>query len=297
MLGSYRLVPTAILSMCLTLLTLVLVACSATTDSKSTTSSPSSVSSPAEPPNEALQGELLVSAAASLTDAFGEAAAAFQAEHPNVIIRQNFAGSQQLAQQLGQGAPADVFVSANQRQMDIVIAAGRVVSGTPRTLVNNRLVVIFPADNPAGLQTLQDLTQPGLKLVLASPEVPVGGYSMDFLHKASATDNFGTTFSETVLSNVVSYEENVRTVLSKVVLGEADAGIVYTSDLAGTTADEVGSLEIPDDLNTIASYPIAVVADSKNPHAAQAYVDFLLTPAGQAILAAYGFVPADRSAP
>ena len=241
---------------------------------------------------ETLSGELVVFAAASLTDAFGEMATNFQAEHPESTIVYNFAGSQQLAQQLGQAAPADVFASANGAQMNVAIEAGRVVSGTQRTFVRNRLVVIYPVDNPAGITTLQDLAKPGLKLVLAAPEVPVGGYALAFLSKASATVEFGSAFSETVVSNVVSYEQNVRSVLSKVVLGEADAGIVYTSDVFGDAAAQVGQLEIPDALNTLASYPIAAIADSENPALAQAFVAFVLAPEGQAILADYGFIPA-----
>lgn len=240
--------------------------------------------------SEELSGELIVFAAASLTDVFGEIATDFQAQHPDTTIVYNFAGSQQLAQQLGQGAPADLFASANGTQMNVAIEAGRVVSGTQRTFVRNRLVVIYPVDNPAGITTLQDLATPGLILVLAAAEVPVGAYSLDFLNEASATVEFGSAYSETVLSNVVSYEENVRSVLSKVVLGEADAGIVYTSDVFGDSAEEVGQLEIPDELNTVASYPIALISDSHNPTLAQAFFNYILSPDGQATLAEYGFV-------
>jgi molybdate transport system substrate-binding protein len=245
----------------------------------------------AEGTSDELSGELIVFAAASLTDVFGEIATAFQAQHPDTTIVYNFAGSQQLAQQLGQGAPADIFASANGTQMNVAIEAGRVVSGTQRTFVRNRLVVIYPADNPAGITTLQDLATPGLILVLAAAEVPVGAYSSDFFNKASVTVEFGNAYRESVLSNVVSYEENVRSVLSKVVLGEADAGIVYSSDVFGDSAEQVGQIEIPDELNTVASYPIATVEDSANPAAAQAFMEYLLGAEGQTLLAAYGFIP------
>ena len=164
------------------------------------------------------------------------------------------------------------------------------MSGTQRTFVRNRLVVIYPADNPAAIATLQDLATPGLVLVLAAAEVPAGAYSLDFLNKASATIEFGSTYSETVLQNVVSYEENVRSVLSKVVLGEADAGIVYTSDVFGDSAEEVGQLEIPDELNTVASYPIALISDSHNPTRPKRF-NYMPSPDGQATLAEYGFFP------
>ena len=241
--------------------------------------------------SKGLSGEIIVYAAVSLTDAFGQIAADFQTQHPDTTIVYNFAGSQQLAQQLGQGAPADVFASANARQMAVAIEAGRIVSGTQQTFVRNRLVVIVPADNPAGITTLQDLTKPGLKLVLAATEVPVGAYSLDFLDKASASVELASTYSQTVLANVVSYEENVRSVLSKVVLGEADAGIVYSSDVSGDNADQVGQIEIPDELNTIANYPIATIVDSGHPDLAAAYVAYVLSAEGQAVLADYGFVP------
>jgi molybdate transport system substrate-binding protein len=147
--------------------------------------------------------------------------------------------------------------------------------------------------NPAGLTTLQDLAESGLRLILAAPEVPVGAYSLDFLERASADPEFGADYSAAVLSNVVSYEENVRAVLSKVLLGEADAGVVYTSDITREATDQVGRLDIPDALNTIADYPIAPVADAPNGEAAQAFIDYVLSPEGQAVLEAYGFLPAD----
>jgi molybdate transport system substrate-binding protein len=246
----------------------------------------SSAAAPLEP------AALNVFAAASLTNAFNEMGQNFTAEHPGVTFSFNFAGSQQLAQQLGQGAPADVFASANTAQMNVAIEAGRVVSGTQQTFVHNRLVVIYPIDNLAGITELQDLANPGVKVILAAKEVPVGQYSLDFLDKAIQDPTFGATYKDDVLKNVVSYEDNVRSVLTKVSLGEGDAGIVYTSDISGEGADKVGRLDIPDNLNTIATYPIAVVSDSVAPTQAQAFVDYVLSPAGQAVLEKYGFIPA-----
>ena len=235
-------------------------------------------------------GELLVFAAASLSDAFTEIGQQFDAAN-TATTSFNFAGSNQLAQQIVEGAPADVFASANTTQMNVVIESGDVISGTQHTFARNRLVVIHPSDNPAGITTLEDLANPGLKLVLAAKEVPVGQYSLDFLARASELPQFTATYSETVLANVVSYEENVRSVLSKVALGEADAGIVYTSDISGDAADTVGRIDIPDELNTIASYPIAVTTGAANPELAQAFMDYVLSPEGQQILVKYGFIP------
>jgi len=234
---------------------------------------------------------LNVFAAASLTEAFTEIGAAFDAANPGVTTVFNFAGSNQLATQINEGAPADVFASANNTQMNVVIDAGGVVTGTQQTFVRNRLVIVAPADNPGGLATFSDLATPGLKLVLAAPEVPVGQYSLDFLDKAATDSALGDAYKEAVLANLVSQEENVRAVLAKVVLGEADAGIVYTSDVSSAEG-EVTQIEIPDALNTIASYPIAPVAESQHAELAQAFVDTVLSAEGQAILANYGFVPA-----
>lgn len=186
-----------------------------------------------------------------------------------------------------------MFAGANNRQMEVVILeTQRVISGTQRTFVRNRLAIIYPVDNPAGMTRLQDLARPGGKVVLAAKEVPVGQYSLDFLTKAIADPAFGPTCMDDVLKNVVSYEENVRAVLTKVALGEDDTGIVYTSDITGEGADRVGRLDIPDNLNTIASYPLAVIGDSLYPTQAQAFVGYVLSPAGQAVLETYGFIPA-----
>jgi molybdate transport system substrate-binding protein len=235
--------------------------------------------------------ELNVFAAASLTAAFSEIGQMFDAAHPGVSAVFNFAGSQQLAQQINEGAPVDVFASANETQMNVVIVAGGIVRGAQQTFVKNRLVVVYPNENPAGLQELADLAAGGLKIVFAAKEVPVGQYSLDFLDKAAADTAFGADFKQGVLANIVSYEDNVKAVLAKVALGEADAGIVYTSDISGEDAGKVSWLEIPDALNVIASYPIAPVKESEHPDLARDFIELVLSPEGQAILAKYNFIP------
>jgi molybdate transport system substrate-binding protein len=235
--------------------------------------------------------ELTVFAAASLTEAFTELGRDFEAANPAATVVLNFANSQQLAQQLGQGAPADVFASANHRQMQVAIAAGRVAEGMPQEFVNNRLVVVVPADNPGSVETLADLVQPGLKLVLAAEDAPIGAYSRDYLARAAAGGEFGNDYDERVLANVVSYEQTVKAVLTKVVLGEADAGIVYSSDVTPDVATPVQLIAIPDELNTIAGYPIAPISDSQQPALAEAFVAYVLSAEGQATLANFGFIP------
>lgn len=246
---------------------------------------------PADTPPE-LSGEIIVFAAASLTEAYTELSDTFEETHPGTTVTLNLAGSQQLAQQLGQGAPADVFASANQKQMDVAIAAGRIVSETQQDFASNRLVVIVSNDSPVAVTSLPDLTTPGLKLILAAQEVPVGNYSHTFLQKAATEEHLGADYDEAVLANVVSHEQTVKAVLTKVMLGEGDAGIVYTSDITEDAADQVTTVAIPDELNVIATYPIAAVQDAPNPAGAAAFVEYVLSAKGQAILQRHGFLPA-----
>jgi molybdate transport system substrate-binding protein len=178
--------------------------------------------------------------------------------------------------------------------MGIASESGRVDSNTQQLFARNQLVVVYPIDNSTRLRDLSDLAQPNLKLILAAGEVPVGQYSIDFLDKAAADPGYGTDFKAAVLNNVVSYEQNVKAVLTKVALGEGDAGLVYTSDVNPDIASQVGQIEIPANLNTVAGYPIAVVSDSPNPTQAQAFIDYVAGPEGQQILARFGFMPASE---
>ena len=241
--------------------------------------------------SEAVEPQTLtVLAAASLTESFTELGELFEAENEGVTVALSFAGSQALAQQLEQGAEADVFASANTKYMTSAIESERVNEEDSQTFAHNRLVVIFPIENPGGIDELHDLANEGLKIVLADESVPVGNYSAAFLDKASADTNYGEEFKENVKNNVVSYEDNVKAVVTKVSLDEADAGIVYITDITAEAAESVTSIDIPDELNTIATYPIAPLSDSKNPELAQAFVDFVLSAEGQAVLGNYGFV-------
>lgn len=232
---------------------------------------------------------LTVLAAASLTESFKEMAKLFESQTPNVTVVLSFAGSQALAQQIDQGAPADVFASASKKYMDAAVTSKRVNQDDSRVFVKNGLVVIFPIDNPAGLTSLQDLAKPGLKIDLEDKSVPAGQYTLDFLDKAIQDASFDPAFKDNVLKNVVSYETDVKAVVSKVSLGEADAGVVYLTDY-NVAADKLGKLDIPAALNTIASYPIAPISDSKNAELARAFVALVLSPAGQAVMTSYGFV-------
>ncbi len=230
---------------------------------------------------------LTVFAAASLTDAFTEIGRNFEAANPGTTVTLNFAGSQALRTQIEEGAPADVFASANSKEMDTLVTDGAVDASVPQMFLTNRLVVILPADNPAGIDKLEDLTTSGVKLVLAAQEVPVGNYSRRALDLMAG--KFGVDFKEQVLTNVVSSEDNVKQVVTKVQLGEADAGIVYTSD--AFAAPELQQIEIPDDVNIIATYPIAPLLKAANTDLAKAFIDYVLSPNGQAVLQKWGFTP------
>lgn len=234
---------------------------------------------------------LTVLAAASLTESFTELGTMFKTQNPGVKVSFNFAGSQQLAQQLDQGAAADVFASASLKYMTAAVTSKRVNQADAQTFVKNRLVVILPKANPAGLTALKDLAKPGLKIDLEDKSVPAGQYSLDFLDKAVKDPGFDPSFKDNVLKNVVSYETDVKVVVSKVSLGEADAGIVYITDY-NAASDKLGKMDIPDALNTVAIYPIAPISDSQNPDLAKAFVALVLSPDGQAVMAKYGFIPA-----
>jgi molybdate transport system substrate-binding protein len=226
--------------------------------------------------------ELTVFAAASLREAFEDLAHTFEARTPDVKVRLSLAGSQELRRQIEQGARVDVFASADLKHMAALAKAGLVVG--PRVFARNEPVVIVPRDNPAGIASFADLPK-AKKLVIGAAEVPIGAYTLEILDRA------GDEFKHRVLAHVVSRELNVRQVLAKVSLGEADAGIVYRTDaLAGK--DQVAVIAIPAAVNVKAEYPIAVVAHAPEAAVARAFVELVLSPDGQKRLAAAGFVVA-----
>ena len=235
-----------------------------------------------------LSGELTVFAAASLTEPFTEIGKRLELSHPGLKVVYNFGGSQALRTQLEQGARADLFASADAIQMDSAKTSG-VVQGETTLFVKNRLVVIVPKTNPGKISDFRDLARPGVKLDLANSKVPVGNYSRQALSKASA--EYGADFEKQTLANIVSEEENVKQVVTKVQLGEADAGIVYVSDVTPKVSKDVQTITIPDAYNQIASYPIALTKEVTNRAAAEAFIAFVLSAEGQAILKAHNFLP------
>lgn len=230
---------------------------------------------------------LTVFAATSLTDVFEALRDEFLADNPDAEILLNFSSSSTLAAQLIQGAPADVFASANERQMELVVEAGLIDAAELRIFAHNRLLLIAPSDNPAKVDSVRDLAGEGILLVLAAAGTPIRAYTDAMF--ASQGGEFGADFVERVYLNLVSEESNVRQVVARVALGEADAGIVYQSDVIGDVGSQLRTVAIEPAHNQLASYPIAVLSESANAMLAASFVDFVLSDDARSILAAFGF--------
>lgn len=229
--------------------------------------------------------ELIVFAAASLTDVFEELGEKFEHRNPGAEVRFNFAGSSVLLTQLRQGAPADVFASADELKMEAAVREG-LVSGT-QVFARNSVVVITSKSNPEGINTLRDLAGPDLDLVLAQQGVPIAEYAQEILREAGA--RYGEDFEARVIKNVVSREADVRAAANRVALGEADATFVYASYVTPEVRDSVEVVEIPEEINIVARYPIAVTEDARTPELAEKWVELLLSDEGQHVLEKGGF--------
>jgi molybdate transport system substrate-binding protein len=236
--------------------------------------------------------KLTVYAASSLTGAFNQTAQAFEANNTGVNVTINYAGSQVLATQIEQGAPADVFASADLTHMNSVKDAGLMNNSSITIFAENYLAIIVPTSNPANITSLSDLANSGVKLDIGNNATPCGMYTLQMLAKASNNSTYGSGFKNSVLANVVSQEVNVNDVVTKVALGQADAGIVYKSDVPAAYQSKVQVIPIPHSVNVLAQYPIGVVSSSPNAQLAQSFINYVMSPDGQAILQSYGFIPA-----
>jgi molybdate transport system substrate-binding protein len=265
----------------------------AATATSQATAKPSATTTIAPAPTQLdLTGQsITVFAASSLTAAFTDIGDAFQ-QATGAEVTLNFGGSSDLRTQLEGGAPADVFASADTTQMGMAKTSG-IVSDDGQIFARNRLVVIVPKANSAGIATLQDLAKPGVKIAMANETVPVGKYGRQFLDKANADATYGATYKDSVLSNVVTEATNVKEVASAVQLDEVDAGIVYKTDVTDELSSDVTVIDIPDNLNVIATYPIAATTHGTAPtkDAAQAFIEFVLVD-GQTFLQVREFLPA-----
>ncbi|MCC6527827.1 MAG: molybdate ABC transporter substrate-binding protein [Polyangiaceae bacterium] len=232
---------------------------------------------------------LVVFAAASLRDAFTAIGADFERAHPGVTVTFQFAGTQELRTQLEHGAAADVFASADQRHMDELVAASR--ASEPVVFARNEPVLVVALEAAGRIHGLADLPS-AARLVVGSPEVPIGRYTQQILERAAA--RFGADYRARVEARIVSRELNVRQVLAKVSLGEAEAGFVYRSDVRAAE-DRVSLVTIPAELDVVAEYPIAVVTGAAHPVLARAWVDLVLSADGARALERAGFLgPAGR---
>ncbi len=234
------------------------------------------------------ESRLTVFAAASLTAAFRQMADTLRLRHPGIQIDFNFAASQVLVLQLTQGASADVFASADQHWMAVAEDSG-LVEESPLIFAHNRLAVIVPARNPARIARLRDLERKGVKLVVAGEAVPAGAYARQVIANLAQTPGFPPDYESRVLANIVSNEETVKGVVTKVELGEADAGIVYITDVTAEVSAKVARIEIPEEQNVTAAYPIAALHRAGNPALAHEFVDLVLSGSGQRVLLSHGF--------
>jgi molybdate transport system substrate-binding protein len=251
-------------------LLLALAGCSSSSSSSSSTSRSSSSA-----------GGLTVFAGSSLTAAFTRIGSDFEAAHPGTTVTFNFGPSDGLAQQIEAEGTADVFAPASETWMDDVQEK---VGVTHRAdFVRNRLVIITPPDDPGNVRTLADLGRPGIQVVLAAEGVPVGDYARQALDRAG--------ISGPVLSNVVSNEQDDAALVAKITAGEADAAIVYSSDVTAQVSPNVKAIPIPESSNVVATYPIAVVKGTAAPDLAASFVDYVTGPAGRATLGTFGFLP------
>ncbi|MFE9820467.1 molybdate ABC transporter substrate-binding protein [Streptomyces sp. NPDC005773] len=250
---------------------LALSACSSSDDTSSSTSGSSASGSSGQ-----LSGTVTVFAAASLKESFTALGREFEEQHPGTKVTFSFGGSDSLAASITGGAPADVFASASPRTMKIVTDAGD-ASGTPATFVRNQLEIATLPGNPDGISSLKDLTESGLKVVLCDKEVPCGAAAQ------KALDAAGLDLTP------VSYEQDVKSALTKIELKEADAAVVYKTDVHAA-GDKVEGVDFPESANAINDYPIVQLKDTQNTGAAKAFIALVQSPAGQKVLTGAGFL-------
>ena len=233
--------------------------------------------------------DLTVFSATSLTGALTDIGKDYETLHPGVHIITNFDGSQALRTQIEQGADADVFLSANTKQLNALRDQGLMENTTIGLFAKNKLAVIVPLSNPANITTLQDLARPGIRLIIGTKDVPAGDYARQILKKMSSDTAYGPAFNPSVLKNVMSEETTVTGVVAKVQIGEADAGIVYETDITPDNRDKFILIPIPDEYNVIAEYPAGVVMSSGNKDEAIRFIAYLRSEQGRAMLAKHGF--------
>jgi molybdate transport system substrate-binding protein len=232
--------------------------------------------------------ELTVFTAASLTGAFSEIGPLYE-EMANTDVAFNFDGSQNLRTQIENGAYADVFASANTKQMNALKRDQLMNNSSIIIFTKNKLSLIVPKDNPARISNLTDLAKPGLKIIMGTKDVPVGDYALQIINRLGNDSAYGPDYKARVMANIISQETTVNYVVTKVALGEADVGFAYVSDVTKDLASRVDKIDIPDEYNVIGEYPIGVLKDSKYPAKSQEFINLVTSEQGKAILEKYGF--------
>jgi molybdate transport system substrate-binding protein len=236
--------------------------------------------------------ELTVFTAASLTGALGEIGQIYT-NQTNIEVAFNFDGSQALRTQIENGAYADVFLSANRKQMNAVKNSGLMNNSSIIIFTKNKLSLIVPKGNPAKISNLSDLAKPGLKIVIGTKDVPVGDYALQIISKLGNDSAYGPDYKTKVMENVISQETNVNYVVTKVALGEADVGFAYVSDVTEELTSKVDKIDIQDEYNIIAEYPLGILLESKYPAESQEFIDLVMSDEGKAALEKYGFTPVE----
>jgi len=236
--------------------------------------------------------ELTVFAAASLTGAFGEIGQMYENE-TDIIVAFNFDGSQALRTQIENGAHADLFASANKKQMNALKNDGLMNNSSVVIFTRNKLSLIVPKDNPANISSLFDLAKPGLKIVMGTKDVPVGDYALQIISNLGNNSSYGPNFKTKVLANVISQETSVNYVVTKVALGEADVGFAYVSDITENLASKVDKIDIPAEYNIIAEYHMGILLESKYPVESGEFMNQVMSDEGKAVLEKYGFSPVE----
>jgi molybdate transport system substrate-binding protein len=270
----------------LAILLVIVAACSSGTPATTAPIATGSPSPAGSPSAEAV--DLTVYGAASLKGVLETATAAYEAANPGTTLTVSTDSSAALATQIEQGAPADVFLSADTRNPAALVTKG-LADGDPVTFAGNVLTIVVPADNPGGIASPMDLAKPGIRIIAAGDEVPITKYATQLVDNLAGLEGYPAGFAAAYAANVASKEDNVKALIAKVELGEGDAGIVYATD--ARASDEVTTVEVPDSANVPATYEGVVVKGSAHPEAARAFLTWFAGPDGQAILASFGFVP------
>jgi molybdate transport system substrate-binding protein len=236
--------------------------------------------------------ELTVFCGAGLMGAFTEIGDLYQ-NLTGIDVKFNFDGIPSLRAQIEQGAYADVVVSADLKHMNAMRAEGLLDNNTVTIFTHNKMAIIVPNDNPANISDLADMARPGVMIVMGTKELPAGEYALQVLDKLAADPNFGPEYKEKVLGNVVSEETTVNRVVSKVALGEADAGFAFISDVSPQMVGKVTRIPVPDKYNVVGDFPIGVLKQSGHPEEAQRFIDVVMSEDGQSFIAKYGFIPVE----